>query len=86
MAGDGPVDKSLNNDPIFGTVLAHGLKELVTGHERFALWRLLGPMFEWNMDEVMWVLTHITADLWTWERRAEWRYFHGPGATGKDTL
>jgi hypothetical protein len=86
LAGEGPVGKSLHSDPIFGAPLAHGLKELVTGHECFALWRLLGPMFEWNMDEVLWMFMHITADVWTWERRTEWRYLHGPGATGKDTL
>jgi hypothetical protein len=43
-------------------------------------------MFDWNMDELMWLLMHISADIWTWMRRTEWRYFHGPGSTGKDVL
>jgi len=50
------------------------------------LWNLLGPMFEWNFDELLWVLLHLTADIFCWERRTEYRYFWGDGATGKDVI
>ena len=76
--------KSLSENP-FGLSLADGLLKIVTS-EHCKVWQLVMPAFDDNLDETLWYLLHFTADVFAYERRTEWRYFHGPGSSGKDTL
>jgi hypothetical protein len=86
LDGEGPVGKSLHEDEVFGAPLAAGLSKLVRDVPECELWNLLGPMFEWNFDELLWIMLHMSADIFCWERRTEFRYLWGDGATGKDVI
>ncbi len=86
LDGEGPVGKSLHQDQVFGAPLAAGLSKLVRDVPGCDLWNLLGPMFDWDFDELLWIMLHMTADMFCWERRTEFRYIWGDGATGKDVI
>ena len=82
----GAKDKSLHEDAVFGAPLAASLLAFVKAHPECALWQLLLPVFDENLDELLWYLCHLAADIFVWARRTEWRYFWGPASSGKDSL
>jgi hypothetical protein len=86
LSGEGPQGKSLHKNAIFGQPLLNSLLGIVRENVNCGLWNLIGPIFDWDVDEILWELLHLTADIFAWERRTEWRYLYGDGATGKDVL
>jgi hypothetical protein len=86
LSGEGPQGKSLHKNDVFGQPLKNSLLNLVRDNANCGLWNLIGPIFDWDVDEILWEFLHLTADIFAWERRTEWRYLYGEGATGKDVL
>ena len=76
--------KSLEEGDPFGLALGASLKNLI-GSPRCRVWHMLMPMFEGNIDEVLWFLLHATADIMAWKRRCELRYMYGAANCGKDS-
>mmetsp|Transcript_75192 Transcript_75192/g.121371 ORF Transcript_75192/g.121371 Transcript_75192/m.121371 type:complete len:666 (-) Transcript_75192:111-2108(-) len=79
----GPKGKSLYTDP-FGKTLADAFLYLLDGCPDFQYWNVILPIWERDVDELLWEALHFAADVCSWQKRCEFRYKYGDGGSGKD--
>ena len=85
LSGDGPLHKTLDDEPVFGRVLADKFRKFVMEKEFCKYWHALMPIYNMNVDESLWKTLHRSADCCAWAKRCEFIYEFGKGNTGKDT-